>query len=399
VKRPSASALAAALVLLVLASIAVVTAPPQVAATPSYISTDYGGGGYRAWAALLHREGLTTTAFRLRPIELDARIDTLISAQSPFGTDAARRTEADLAALAAWVRSGGRLVYLGRALGLTALEDRLLLVPFWLPDVGARPKLSGPLAPAVGALANVGPDRMLLVEHTGQAELSDGNGEIVARYPLGRGEVVAVADPEPFANDRIAAAGNARLAYLIGVPRRPGGLVAFDDGVHGGVIDRPWYRALPLPLRVGLGLLGVAALLGLIGSALRGGPAVRLRRAREPTSAEFVAAIAALYERNAQRAGTARLLIRDALRAAARANGLPDGTPPSVIAERISLPAAGADVRRLAALEDAPVTTDAALIASAALAHTVRKEWKHGGIGDGRRAAFTGRSRTGRRRE
>jgi hypothetical protein len=356
-RRPAPQTLAVCAALTLLALVAVLTSPPDRPAFDTYASTDYGPGGYRAWAALLEREGFATGRFVRRPIELDDRIDTLVSAQPvPQLTDPAARTPADLAALVAWVRRGGRLVYAGRNAALTAAENQFLGLPYLVPDVGPRGPLAGSLSSVVGRLHALGTNRMLLVEHPGASLLSDGNGDVVVRYPLGRGEIVAVSDTLPFTNANIELADNARLAFLLGRPARPGGVTAFDDGPHGALIDRPWYAALPVPLRVALAMGGTALLLGLIGSALRGSPPMPLEPAREPSSAEFVAALAALRERVGAREAT-----RDVL-------GL-----------------------------DARVETDAQLLAAAKLAYSLRKDDSHGGNGDGRRAAFAGRARARRR--
>ncbi len=398
-KRLPPQTLAASAVLALLAMVAVLTWRPDRPLEDSFASTDYGPSGYRAWAALLARERVGTSRFVLRPIELDDRTDTLISAQPlPDVTLPNPRTEADLAALAAWVGAGGRLVYLGRNAALSRAESRLLELPVILPDVGERGPLSGPLAAQTGALRELGTDRLLVVQRAGRTELADGNGGIVVRYPLGRGEVVAVVDAMPFANANIGAAGNARLAYALGVPRAPGGGVAFDDGIHGALIDRPWYRALPVPLRVSLALLGGTGLLALAGGALRSGAPVRLREEREPTSMEFVEALAALHERIGARKAAGTLLVRDALAAVARANGRDDRMPPVELAAAVAAGPQGADIRRLVDLLDAPIVTDAALLASAQLAHNVRKDCTYDGHGDGRRTAFAGRTRARRRR-
>lgn len=373
VPRPAPQTLAAAGVLALLALVAVVTSRGETPSYDSYASTAYDAGGYRAWSALLEREGITTTRFVLRPIELDDRIDTLVSAQPvPQLTDPAARTAADVAALAAWVRHGGRLVYLGRNTAVGAAENSALDLPFFLPDVGGRGRLAGPDAPAVQRLNGLGTNRMLLVERPGAPDLFDGNGDIVVRYPLGRGEIIAVSDTLPFTNANLALADNARLAYLLARPRRPGAIVAFDDGIHGALIDRPWYRALPIPLRVTLAIGGVALLLGLIGGSLRSGPAVRLEPPREPGSAEFVAAFAALHERIAARGEARDVLVQ--------------GTD------------AGDGMRRFAAELAAPVRTDADLLARARRVYAIRKDSGNDGNGDGRRAAFAGRTRTRRRR-
>jgi hypothetical protein len=375
IARPASQALAAAGVLALLALVAVLTSRPETPRDDSYSSTGYDAGGYRAWAALLKREGVATTRFVLRPIELDDRIDTLVSAQPvPQLSDPAVRTAADVAALAAWVRRGGRLVYAGRNAALKAAETNALALPFFLPDVGARGRLDGPDAAFVRSVAALGTDRMLLVEHAGVPVLFDGNGEIVVRYPLGRGEIVAVSAAAPFANANLAHADNARLAYLLGRPRRPGGLVAFDDGIHGALIDRPWYRALPIPLRVSLALGAVALLLGLLGSTLRTGPALPLAPPREPSSAEFVDALAALHERIGARGEARDAIVHAALAAAGSSEG--DGP------------------RRLTALLAAPAATDAELLAGAQRAYALRKDIGDDGNRDGRRAAFAGRTRT-----
>jgi hypothetical protein len=397
-RRLPPQTLAAAAMLALLAIVAVITAPSNAPVGASFASTDYAGGGYRAWTELLDREGVRTARFVLRPIELDARIDTLISAQPiPARTNPAARTAADLAAMATWVRAGGHLVYIGRNAALSQAETAILDLPYFLPDVGPRGALRGDLARAVRSLDGLGSDRMLLVEHRGRVELADGNGDLVVRYSLGRGDVVAVVDPVPFTNARIAHAANARLAYLLAVPHARGGSVAFDDGVHGALIDRPWYRALPTPVRVTLAIAAIAALLALVGNVLRTGPAIALRRPREPTSAEFVDALAALHERIRARAVAAGVLERHALAIVAREVGLSDRAAPVEILARVGERPGATAVRRLVQLPATAVATDAELIASAQLARTVGKEWTHGGNGDGRRATFAGWSRTRRR--
>jgi hypothetical protein len=398
-KRIDGQMLAAFGVLAVLALSAVLTARPDQAALPRYASTDYGEAGYRAWATLLTREGVPTTRFILRPIELDDRIDTLISAQSSLTTDPAARTSADVGALAAWVRRGGRLVYLGRDAPLRDAEGLLLQLPQFLPAVGERGHLMGALAAEVPALHGLGPDRMLLIEHPGSSELSDGNGDIVVRYALGRGEIIAMSGPLALTNLNIGRADNGRLAFLIGRPRRPGGTVAFDDGLHGALIDRPWYRALPVPVRAALAFTALALVLGLIGSALPGAPPITLRPAREPSSAEFIDALAALYARTKARAFTRAILAGAAVAAAARSVGCADDASADVVAQRLGERPGAQALRRLARMLDEPIASDADLIASARLAYLVRKDSRYGGNGDGRRAAFAGRTRTRPRRE
>jgi hypothetical protein len=178
--------------------------------------------------------------------------------------------------------------------------------------------------------------------------LGDRAGPIVVRIPTGRGEIDAVSDPHPFDNALIAQADNARLAFALARPRG-GGAVAFDETLHGALIERRWWQAIDLPERVALAGIALAVLLALAGSALRLGPGIALREAREPASDEFIAAVAALYERNRARRAAIALLAAGAHAASG---------------------AAADELRRLAERQS---PSDRDLIASAALARTIRE--------------------------
>jgi hypothetical protein len=161
--------------------------------------------------------------------------------------------------------------------------------------------------------------------------------------------VVVIADPHPFDNALIARADNARLAYALAKPRRAGGIVAFDEALHGALVDRRWWDVIGIPQRVALGGIALAVLAALIGSMLRLGPAVTLRVAREPASDEFVAAVAALYERTKSRRAAIALL----------AGGVRG--------------ASGDAVTQLQLLAERQTPTDRDLLTSAALARTIRE--------------------------
>jgi hypothetical protein len=288
------------LALLVLAGIVLVAflnGRAPAGGTDTFASTDYRSGGYAAWYELLQREGVNVERFERRPVNLDASIDTLIAAAPvvPAGADA--RRPADLGALAQWVRGGGRLITLG--------DDK--------PFAGKSPRLAG------------------------------------LRTPYGTGEIVSIADPHAFDNALLTKADNARLAYALALPRRAGGIVAFDEALHGTIVDRRWWQVIDVPQRVALGGIALAVLIALAGSALRLGPAVTLRAAREPASDEFVAAVAALYERTKSRRAAIALLAAGAR----HANG-----------------EAAAQLRLLA---ERPAPTDRDLIAGAVLARTIRE--------------------------
>jgi hypothetical protein len=236
---------------LVLAGIVLVALLQPASRDPgrdSLAVTDYRSGGYAAWFALMSREGVSVERYERRPANLDASVDTLIAAY-PSLTAPSARDPADRAALAEWVNDGGRLVVLGA-------ND---------PFAGNGPRLRG------------------------------------ARTRYGRGEIVAVRDPYQFDNASIVRGNNARAAYALALPRRSGGIVAFDEAVHGTIVERNWWNVIGAPQRVALGGIALAVLLALIGSALRLGPPVVLRAVREPASDEFVAAVATLYARGGAR--------------------------------------------------------------------------------------------------
>jgi hypothetical protein len=320
------------------------------AAFDTFSASDFRSGGYAAWFALLQREGFETQAFARRPAELDARVATLIAATPTVASDTGSRDAADQAALGHWVAAGGRLIALGAADAFRIAGSH---------TIGVRPAtatarrtggpLYGPLARAVARLAGLSAERLRHARRLGgRVLLADRGGAIVLRVPYGRGAIDYVSDPHPFDNQWIAHADNARLAFALARPAG-GGAVAFDETLHGVLIERRWWQAIDVPERTALVGIAFAILLALGGSALRLGPAIALREVREPASDEFVAAVAALYQRNRARRAAIALLAAGAQ----SAHG----------------PAAD-ELRRLAERE---TPADRDLIASAALARAIRE--------------------------
>ncbi|HWT07400.1 MAG TPA: hypothetical protein VN224_16665 [Xanthomonadales bacterium] len=188
------------------------------------------------------------------------------------------------------------------------------------------------------------------------AERADGNGALVVRYRVGRGEVIGVASGTFFENRALGRGDDARLAYLAARPGH-GGVVAFDEAVRGDIVEKPWYRALDAPELVALTVAALAGLLWLLYGIIPLGPAVRLRAAREPTSEEFVDAVAALYERARARDHARDALVADARRALEHAPRTAENT---------------ALAARVAAAATEPLANDAALVALAKIARTAR---------------------------
>jgi hypothetical protein len=330
--------------------VAFLTRPAQTAPLDTYSAADVRSGGYAAWEELLQREGVAVEHFERRPVELDGTIDTLIDAYgvAPLPDDI--RLDADTRALADWVRAGGRLLLLGRDDALAKQERTLLKRPGERRATETGLPLRAPaFAGAVGRLTTFSAERYGAGPRGARALIGDRGGSLIVRVPLGRGAIVYVSDPRIFANGALARDDNARLAYLLARPRRPGRIVAFDEALHGAFIERGWLSTLSVPVRVALAGAVLAILIGLAGGALRLGPPVTLRAAREPASDEFIAAVAALYRRAHARRDAIALLARGA-----------DGPGETAV--------------QLRQLRERQTPSDADLIASAVLARALRRE-------------------------
>lgn len=371
----------AALLLLALLVVGYLGARPAATGT-TRASADATAGGYRAWYELEEREGLRTARFRRHHDALGSeRIDTLIVAFPGAGVPA-RWDRGEDRALDAWVERGGYAVAVGPA-----------------PSTGAAPKagdvtahiahgvpgaLRGPWSAYVHDLRERGTLRIVAPRSVHPATLlADGAGALVVRYRQGRGTYLAVASAAPFENHVLGTGDNARLAFLLAQPRRSGGVVAFDEAVRGDIVEGPWYRALDAAEKLALAIAAFAGLLWLLGGLVRLGPPVRLRAPREPTSAEFVDAYAALYARARSRDHARDALVADARRALERAPRTAEN---------------GALAARAEAAAHTPVGDDAALVAVARLARTIREDTirEHDVIRH--RAAASGGFGAGRRR-
>jgi hypothetical protein len=369
--RPEWIVLAVALVTTIVVALAAGGPPDEQLDT--YSASDYRSGGYAAWRELLLREGVRAAAFDRRPTELDRRIDTLVVAYPPPAPQWVPRTAAEDAALVDWVRAGGRAIVLGAGTPDLEGERSPLKVPALAPRLGGG-ELRGPFAPEVARLEGSG-----RLRYTGRddALLADEGGALVIRRRLGAGTVAFVAAPELFTNRNLGRADNARLAYLLARPRRAGGVVAFDEAIHGTVVDRTWWEVLALPDRIALvGALFAGALL-LVGGALRLAPPVPMTPPREPTSVEYLDALAALYARAHLREHALEVLFAS----------LPPTARDSPAATQFSETTAGGFVG------------DARLVAGARLAHTLREEHHDGRLRDGGRATHPLRPRPRHRRQ
>lgn len=275
---------------------------------PSSSSFATAPSGMAAWAGLL--EGAGHPIRRLRDDPRDAGLDpgiTLVVAD-PGDVD-----EADRAAIARFVRGGGRLVATGRGAAalLTSVAGGRVR---WAPDGDPRSVVGAPVAEVAG---------VSVVGGTGQGRWSDagpllpvllGDGQPQALVGgVGAGRIVGLADPTILHNRALAGDDNALFALQIAGPQgRP---VAFAESYH-GYGRSVGLAGLPGRWKLALAIAGLAGLAFLWARGRRLGPAEELARALPPARREYVDAMAALLLRSRDPVGAAepvRVAVRQAL--------------------------------------------------------------------------------------
>lgn len=244
--------------------------------------------GAAAFAELLTRNDHPVSYLR-EPLS-DARLD----ASATLVVLDARLDRDERAALARFVRGGGRLVAGGRDAGRGIVPD----APRWVPD-GPRVARLSATAPETRAVRSVASSGAGGFARPGMARAALGSEPslLVIASP-GRGRALLLADSSPLQNRMLARADNAALA--LGLAGPAGEPVTFVESVH-GFGQSTGLAALPERWRFALIVALLAALLWLASRARRLGPAeldgddptparrehvealaLALRRAREP---------------------------------------------------------------------------------------------------------------------
>ncbi|MEJ7797995.1 MAG: DUF4350 domain-containing protein [Solirubrobacteraceae bacterium] len=235
--------------------------------------------GAAAYAELLSRAGHRVTYLResLEAARLDPATTIVV-------LDAPGLARDERAALARFVRTGGRLVAGGEHAGRGVLPRP----PRWTPSGprSARPAVPAPETRAVRRVASSGSGGFAT---TGQALAALGEDPaLLAVAQEGRGRALLLADSAPLHNRLLARADNAALALaLAGPPRRP---VAFVESVHGYGRDTG-LAALPARWEFALVVAMLAALLWLASRARRLGPPEQIEGDPMPARREHVEAL------------------------------------------------------------------------------------------------------------
>ena len=283
--------------------------------------------GVAAYAELLRRTGHRVTYLRA---ELDAaRLDP---AATLVVLDAPRLDGAERAALARFVRDGGRLISGGKDAGRGVLPRP----PRWSAKgtERARPIIAIPETRGVGSVMSAGEGGFARLRGTMPALGRD--PALLAVASPGRGRALLLADAAPLQNRLLARADNAAFGLaLAGARGRP---ITFVESIH-GFGEETGLAALSARWRFALAGVVLAGLLLLVSRARRLGPpqespgdptparrehvdalALGLRRAREPAVA-LAPVRAAARAQVIRRAGLAPGAPDDAVRDAARRLG------------------------------------------------------------------------------
>jgi hypothetical protein len=318
---------------------------------PRSSSLSTGRNGLAAYAELLRRNDRRTESLRgdltdevldpngtlvvLDPVDLDRDQDQVI-----------RR----------FVARGGRLLAGGSgAMGLLAVlfED----APGWSIDGvrNAEPVGSAPEVEGLRSVRSAGTGSWEPGDTT--AILAGGSRVLATVADVGRGRVVALADPSPLQNRLLGSADNAGFGLAAA---GDSGAVQFAEGLHGygqesglGAIPGRWQAAL-----VGLML---AALLGVVAAGRRLGPPEDPDRTLPPPRREYVDAIASSLARTRRPAEALSPLQAAARERVARQAGLPpSASEPELRVAAARLGWSAVDIDSLFA----PPRTDADIVAT-----------------------------------
>ncbi|HVC76830.1 MAG TPA: DUF4350 domain-containing protein [Candidatus Micrarchaeaceae archaeon] len=296
-----------------IAALAYLVQPPQ--GSPEHSSTSDAADG--ASAAVLFAQAMghptveVTGAFTLPSPN---SVMFVLTPTSPFTAEEADRT-------AAWVRSGGVLVYASEQ-GDPEL-DRAFDVSVINGTVDSTTATAEPVLAGVNQVAGGG-NAVPLDPASDQVPILRSAGGFVLGYVsyLGSGRVFVLSDPLMLCNGYLEKQDNGRLlADLLGTDR---GTVAFDEYHHGltftDLSPQAW---LLTPWGAGITWLLVAVFVGLLLRGRRFGPLIPRPAETARADAEWAVAVGELLRRSGARALTLGVLATASERAVAARTGIP----------------------------------------------------------------------------
>lgn len=341
---------------------------------------DVASGGYRAAYEMLARVGVRVERYERHAVFLPASLATLVYVDPP-GDDptAVAPSAADIAALEAWVRAGGALVYVGDD-DVAAHRGILALPHVVAARRGATPFVAAELrARGVGNVASVARLRFARGRRSTRVLVADARGALAVAYPYGRGRVTAVVDRTLFANAGIAREHRARLLVALVTNAVPGASasrssVAFDEFAHGFVVPEHWWLVVPRSFAFAVAFGALVVLVAFAGAAIRLGPPVAPPVRDDRSSADFIVALADLYERKGVAAETLREVAGMTTLALGRASGLGAHASRDEVAGALAPGPLRSRFIDLHELAGRARLAPADFVRGVALAHTLRKD-------------------------
>jgi hypothetical protein len=289
--------------------------------------------------------------------------------------------ESELKALEAWVQGGGVLVLADDAVGgpVPGVRTGPPALRFGLrPRLGGsaesvRPAFPSPYAAGVETIHPITRVRFHRAIPEGWAPLfAERVGDVVAIKRLGRGTLIAVADPGLFSNARIEVAGHARLALNIVQGHRGSGVVLVDEFHHGhghqGSVLR-YLRGTAAPWILAQAALAFLAF--LVARGTRFGEPVSAGEGMRASSLEYVGALGDLYRRAGARQLAVEALARSFRRHLAEALGARAGEEAARLGARAArrFRVKAEAVNACLAPEAGPAASDEALLEFAHAVH------------------------------
>jgi hypothetical protein len=306
---------------------------------PNPSSYNPSGSGSKALFVWLQELGLRGRRWEqpLAHLPVEATVLMVLGPRLPL-------EEQEMKGLEAWVRGGGILVLADDAVGRRGSGDSAggpastfgLQLRVRGRAGTLQPAFPSPYAAGVRAIQPTGWVRFERGSSEGWAPLfGDGSGDVLVIKRLGRGRLIALADPGIFSNARLEVADHARLALNIVQTHAKGGVVLLDEFHHGHGPERGlsgYLRGTAVPWM--LLQAGLTFLILLLARGTRFGAPVPSVEPARASSLEYVGALGDLYRRAGARRLAAEALAASLRRTLAAALGSRAGETAAALAAR-----------------------------------------------------------------
>lgn len=365
---------------IVLAAIAVLRYETSASIPPpsTYSSNDTGPNGYEALYNVLQAHGVAVSRSERELDLLSPAVRTLVISSVVPERDALNSlavqpiTRRDLPLLKAFMRNGGRLVVLATDIGDPGDAQIGLPAVRVVPTAAyavpvARVALTTGVARVRARVSVAFP----LATRKAVPLLATPHGIVAMTYPYGKGEMVAISAPGMFSNGNLSHDDNARFAVNVVGTHGP---VAFDERVHGYVIDKSFWSALPAPVHAAVWVVLALLILAAIGANVRFAPPLSLEAPDERDSSHYLNAVASLLARARAARSAVADFADDAMRRARRRYGLPVQADVSAVVRRADRAEVREGIAALDRLRSLSNPDDAALVRAAAVNARLRKE-------------------------